>query len=565
MKSKSLIAASAALWMAFCFLCSPAFSVTQSSFKGKVVVVVSPHGTDYLEGAGAIIATMIQDGATVYLVRVSNDEKHGYLLPVNQVRVQSYDEGNRAAAIMGFKQVIDLNLKDGEVTDVPEPELRERLAAIYRKLAPTTLVTADPWALYDPDLDDQRVARAAVDACWNASSRTFYPELPVIEGPTHFQNIYDRYFWTTNGGIHPENEYFNVTETLPKELQALETMQTAMSAEMSLAQARRSGETSLSNQPANTAAIHAYVEQRYGRAASKLGRRHAAEYAQAIYHYAGSAGTEQFIRTLAYEKKNPPPSIALPKLMRVEKGDGRVVLILAPDFPSLIQNAGGTAVQLHQAGFVVDAVILTNQGKDGNAGSTAAAVLANQTEDKNAAAILGIRRVLHLSFEQGQIADIPATVVREQMLWILRSENPETVILPDPWIRYINWEEVLLGRTAADAIFHMTNAATGLEQQEVTTTVRPVTKILYWENNAENSGNTAANAAVDVTSSESQKKQSLSALHAWLGLQALLPQKASLSRDTHFSGVPDDFTAEDKAEGKRVAVPYAEVFHQVEP
>mgnify|MGYP001258244447 CR=1 FL=1 len=562
-----------ALLMAMFVSCIPAVRASEPSFQGKVVVVVSPHSTDYLEGAGGIIAKMIQEGATVYLIRVTNDEKHGYAMPVNEVRVRSYDEAQRAAAIMGFKQVIDLNLKDGEVTDVQEPELRGRLSAIYRKLAPTTLVTADPWALYDPDLDDQRVARAAVDACWNASSTTFYPELPMIEGPTRFQNIYDRYFWTTNGGVHPENQYFDVTGTLQKEFEALEAMPTIVSAEIALERVRHARQNYRSRPPEDATAIRNYLEQRYGSPAEKLGRGNGVKYAQRIYHYEGGADTAQFIRSLEQEKNGGHPPKARPALLHFEKGEGRVVLMVGQDFPALIQHAGGTAVLLSQSGFKVDAVIITNQDKDGNGASAAANAFGNQADDKSAAEILGIRRIFNLGFEQGRIADTPPTVVRDSLLWILRSENPEMVILPDPWIRYTDREEVLIGRIAADAVYRMTSLAMAPEQQDLAKDAKPVSRILYWEDGPASSRSVTANVAVDVSGIELKKEGAIARLHAWLSLEELLSPELSAAKGQGSSGslrdsalhtlVNQGFTTSDKDEGKIVGVGYAEEFHQI--
>jgi LmbE family N-acetylglucosaminyl deacetylase len=191
-----------------------------TSFKDKVVVVISPHAMDYVRAAGGTIAKAVRDGATVYLVRVTDDERHGGTDSRVQNRLAMAETTRKAAEILGIRQVIDLDLKDGEVAEVAEPELRARFAAIFRALAPDTIFTTDPWAPYDRELDDARIGHAAEDAAWSASHLSFYPELALLP-KTNFKVIANRYFWTGNGGEQASNYQENIAGTLELKSRAL--------------------------------------------------------------------------------------------------------------------------------------------------------------------------------------------------------------------------------------------------------------------------------------------------------------------------------------------------------
>ncbi|HWB96173.1 MAG TPA: PIG-L family deacetylase, partial [Bryobacteraceae bacterium] len=87
-----------ALW----FLLFPAL------LAGKKLVVISPHGDDFVIYAGGTIAKMAAAGDEIYLVRVTNDEKHSMGISTEETRVRATAEVEKAAKILGIREVIHL-------------------------------------------------------------------------------------------------------------------------------------------------------------------------------------------------------------------------------------------------------------------------------------------------------------------------------------------------------------------------------------------------------------------------------------------------------------------------
>ena len=69
----------------------------------KVVLVVTADASDYILAAGGTIAKMIDDGATAYLVRVTNDDKDSWGLSAEETAVRTRRESEQAAEIHGFE------------------------------------------------------------------------------------------------------------------------------------------------------------------------------------------------------------------------------------------------------------------------------------------------------------------------------------------------------------------------------------------------------------------------------------------------------------------------------
>jgi LmbE family N-acetylglucosaminyl deacetylase len=459
----------------------------------EVIVVVTPHGADYIKGAGATIAKAAREGAAVYVVRVTNDEKHGGKLPVHEARVRIYGETRKAAAILGVKEVIDLNLKDGEVAEVQEPELRGRLAALFRQLGPDALFTSDPWALYDPDLDDVKVGRAAEDAAWSAGSSTFYPELLFLKSPP-YRNITDRYFWAVNHAWHPRTGSGDLSAAITVKMQALRAMPTAMGAEAAKA-AARAARRAVSAEQVDVAP---YIERYRG--------------PDDIHHYQARDPLDEFRRFLAGQPQSEPGA---EKPAPLELQRGGKALVITPAAPQFVVSAGGTVARMAAAGFEIGVVRVTDDSKTGCPAAAFAA----------AARALGAKQVFELGFRQGELESQPALAVRDRLLWILRSFQPDTVIAPDAWQRYSDRESVITGRITADAIYHMLDEAAAPEQSELTAHALPVRDILYWQQAGARRYPESVNRVSDIAGQRSKKQRAILALRAWVKTERELARR----------------------------------------
>ena len=143
--------------------------------KGKVLVAIQPHNDDMPIYYAGVVAKLIKEGYTGYLIRTTNDEKPGpgTLADTNKANeIDNYEVGR----VMGFKKIYDLGYRNHRMDNAAMIEIRARLIFLFRLLKANTLVTYDTWGHYDRNPDHWMTARAAETALWMAGGRKDYPE-----------------------------------------------------------------------------------------------------------------------------------------------------------------------------------------------------------------------------------------------------------------------------------------------------------------------------------------------------------------------------------------------------
>jgi len=81
-------------------------------------------------------AALINEGYTVNVVQVGNDEKNSVGLNPAQTRLANNRETQNAAHALGIKEVLILNHKSGELSQVSSNEIRNQLFALIRVYKP---------------------------------------------------------------------------------------------------------------------------------------------------------------------------------------------------------------------------------------------------------------------------------------------------------------------------------------------------------------------------------------------------------------------------------------------
>ncbi len=370
-----------------------------TSFRNKAVVVISPHGMDYVRAMGGAVAKAVGQGARVYLVRVTDDERHGGDVSRVEARIRMADATRKAAEILGIRRVIDLDLKDGELADVSEPELRARFSAILRALAPDAIFTVDPWAAYDRDLDDARIGHAAEDAAWSASHVSFYPEI-VLEPESRFKVIANRYFWSSNGGEQISNYREDISSTVDTKRRALEAFETDAG-------------SSQTKSP---------------------------EIFESVYYYHAANPLDWFEDWLANRQSShsPPQSPDLD----FTPGKAKRALVITPEMTDWVINAGATVHRMIAAGYKVSLVCVGNGEKS----------ITPTSEFRHTAQLAGISTTINLGFPEGELSAVPRLILRNRLMEALRTLKPDTILLPDPWQPYTTNEARVVGGVGSDAI-----------------------------------------------------------------------------------------------------------------
>ncbi|HZT30594.1 MAG TPA: PIG-L family deacetylase [Bryobacteraceae bacterium] len=222
----------AARRLLLCLMLLPAMGLPAEK---PVVLVVTADASDYLLSAGGTIAGMIDQGAVVYLVRVTNDEKDSYDLSPEETARRTRAESEAAAHILGIKEVISLGYRAAELADVSFTDIRDRLIFYIRLYKPRVLFIPNPYTHYDRVLDRYYTGWAAEDAWRSAAFENFQPAFAEAGLKPH--QTPELYYYAqpfdparreaeSTPTFVPELKIVDIAATLPRKTKALEALRT---------------------------------------------------------------------------------------------------------------------------------------------------------------------------------------------------------------------------------------------------------------------------------------------------------------------------------------------------
>ncbi len=150
----------------------------------KIILAVGAHPDDIDIGCCGSIAKWISEGADVsYLILTDGSKGSEDTKISNQALTEIRKaEQQKAAGLLGVKQVFFLNFVDGELENTPA--LRKQIIKIIRRIKPTTVICWDPTLYYDENRmfvnhpDHRKAGEATMDCVYPfaRNARTF-PEL----------------------------------------------------------------------------------------------------------------------------------------------------------------------------------------------------------------------------------------------------------------------------------------------------------------------------------------------------------------------------------------------------
>jgi len=141
---------------------------------GKVLAAVQAHSDDIPLYAGGLVAKLVDEGYTGYLIRISNDEAAGRTLGYGVA--QNEMDNQEVARALGCKKAYSFYYRNHRMDDCAEIEIRARLIFLFRFLRVTTIITMDPYNHYEENPDHLVAGRAVEAACWLSGAGKDYPE-----------------------------------------------------------------------------------------------------------------------------------------------------------------------------------------------------------------------------------------------------------------------------------------------------------------------------------------------------------------------------------------------------
>src|SRR5271155_921715 len=118
--------------------------------KGKVLLAVQAHSDDIPLMAAGVVAKLVKEGYTGYLLRATNDDMGdapglGTAGSIGDHVLGNERDNAEVARVLGLKKAFDLNYNNHRMGDVSLNELICRLIFIIRTLKVDTVVCWDPW------------------------------------------------------------------------------------------------------------------------------------------------------------------------------------------------------------------------------------------------------------------------------------------------------------------------------------------------------------------------------------------------------------------------------------
>ena len=142
---------------------------------GKVLAAIQPHADDIPIFAGGLVAKLINEGYTGYLIRTTIDDAAGPGVGAESV-IANYRDNLEVARVLGLKKAYDLNYRNHQMDGVERLEYRARLIFLFRLLRIDTVICYDPWGSYEENPDHYFTAQGVEAACWMAGGDKDYPE-----------------------------------------------------------------------------------------------------------------------------------------------------------------------------------------------------------------------------------------------------------------------------------------------------------------------------------------------------------------------------------------------------
>ncbi len=143
--------------------------------RGKILAAVQPHADDIPIFAGGLVAKLIGEGYTGYLIRTTIDDAAGPGVGAESV-IANYHDNLEVARALGLKKAYDFNYRNHQMDGVERLEYRARLIFLIRLLQIDTVICYDPWGSYEENPDHYFTAQGVEAACWMAGGDKDYPE-----------------------------------------------------------------------------------------------------------------------------------------------------------------------------------------------------------------------------------------------------------------------------------------------------------------------------------------------------------------------------------------------------
>lgn len=158
------------------------------TWRGKTVMVFTPHPDDDLFGCGGTLALLARNGNKIVIVIYTNDNKGSFDLEMTSERLARIRKAEEEAAMATIgvpkENLIWLGYNDGELEYAEPKALCGKATKLIRQYRPDVVFSLDPGEWYDRwHKSDHRMAGInTADAIRAAEFHLYYPEHLLVDG-----------------------------------------------------------------------------------------------------------------------------------------------------------------------------------------------------------------------------------------------------------------------------------------------------------------------------------------------------------------------------------------------
>jgi LmbE family N-acetylglucosaminyl deacetylase len=157
-------------------------------WRGKTIMVFTPHPDDDVFGCGGVMAMLARNGNKIIVVIYTNDNKGSFDLEMTSERLARIRKAEQEAAmeVIGVpkENIIWLGYDDGELEYAEPKALCGQAAKLIRKYRPDAVFSIDPgeWHERWHKSDHRMAAFNTADAIRAAEFHLYYPEHLLLDG-----------------------------------------------------------------------------------------------------------------------------------------------------------------------------------------------------------------------------------------------------------------------------------------------------------------------------------------------------------------------------------------------
>lgn len=157
-------------------------------WRGRTIIVFTPHPDDDLFGAGGTLALLARNGNKIHIVIYTNDNKGSFDLEMTSERLARIRKAEEESAmgLLGIpkENIIWMGYEDGELEYAEPKMLCGRAAKYIRQFRPDVVFSIDPGEWYDRwhKTDHRMAAFNTADAIRAAEFHLYYPEHLLVDG-----------------------------------------------------------------------------------------------------------------------------------------------------------------------------------------------------------------------------------------------------------------------------------------------------------------------------------------------------------------------------------------------